>query len=613
MPSQDAEGAGVSFLREVQIDEGSGPFARYRESFGFVPNLVRAQTLLPRLIEANENLVNAALIKENALSRMRKARVALCVAATLQDTYSVTLHGGLLRFLGMSASDVAEFLRDFSGGRPATDVALLKFCVKLSRDSESINAGDVETLRLHGFDDVSILEAVLVCGLQRFLSILCAGLRPEADFEPYQLRPAERHVGPARRLTEHDSHAPEKDGPYIQTVYLSPTGFAPFAGFLKTHGFIPNVFRAQSLRPDILEVEAAAIGTILMPADILSRVQKEAIFVAASAAMLNSYCVAAHCNFLRGLGLSPQDGDQIALDHHQSNLPERDKVLLDFAVKLAQPAEICPADVDGLRTIGFTDEQVLECVTLTALSGFINTIRIGLGVAPDFELPAGFEQSKVHLPKAEMRPTNDGMRVVPSAVTVADPDAGLVADAQAGDLEAFEKLIRSHSLMVYRTLMAILGNPQESQDALQDALLSAFKHIAGFQGRSRFSTWLVSIARNTALQRLRHRKNMESLDEVVEREEEFRPRQIRDWNDDPEQLYSKSEMRELVEKGVLALPVKYRIVLMLRDIEQLSTEEVARQLGLSVPAVKVRLLRGRLMLREWLSPRFSTRSTRVAQ
>jgi RNA polymerase sigma-70 factor (ECF subfamily) len=160
--------------------------------------------------------------------------------------------------------------------------------------------------------------------------------------------------------------------------------------------------------------------------------------------------------------------------------------------------------------------------------------------------------------------------------------------------------------MVYRTLAAILDNPDDALDAMQDALLSAFKHIAGFQGRSKFSTWLVSIARNAAIQRLRGRKNEESLDEcVLDGDRELRPRQVRAWQDNPEQLYSGLEIRQLVERGIMALPPKYRIVVMLRDIEQLSTDDVARQLELSVPAVKVRLLRGRLLLRELLSPHFA--------
>ena len=162
--------------------------------------------------------------------------------------------------------------------------------------------------------------------------------------------------------------------------------------------------------------------------------------------------------------------------------------------------------------------------------------------------------------------------------------------------------------------MAILGKPEEAQDAMQDVFLSAFQHLAKFQGRSKFSTWLVSIARNTALQRLRDRKEMESLEDLGhEAESDFRPRQVRVWGDNPERMYSQAEVQQLVQKAILGLPAKYRVVVMLRDLEQFPTEEVAKQLGLSVPALKARLLRGRLMLRESLSPHFAAAAGRPAQ
>jgi RNA polymerase sigma-70 factor (ECF subfamily) len=141
---------------------------------------------------------------------------------------------------------------------------------------------------------------------------------------------------------------------------------------------------------------------------------------------------------------------------------------------------------------------------------------------------------------------------------------------------------------------------------MQDTFLKAFQHLGNFQGRSKFSTWLVSIASNTGLQLLRDRKRVQSLDDdVVETDEGFRPRQIRAWSDDPEQLYSKSELRGLVENHVMKLPAKYRVVLVLRDIEQLSIEDAAAALGLGIPALKSRHLRGRLMLREALTPHFT--------
>jgi len=246
-----------------------------------------------------------------------------------------------------------------------------------------------------------------------------------------------------------------------------------------------------------------------------------------------------------------------------------------------------------------------------ALNNFANTLQMGLGIEPDFEPPLVLEQNKAHLPAPAIPLMEHGF-VTGSLTGVRDPDAGLVAQAQCGKLEAFEELVRRHSQLIYRALVAILGDPVEAQDAMQDTLLSAFKHIAGFQSRSKFSTWLVSIARNSAFQRLRGRKEVESLDEgEYEDDGDPRPRQVKAWQDNPEQCCSKSEIRQLVERGILGLPAKYRAVVMLRDIEQLSTDEVSRQLGLSVPAVKVRLLRGRLMLREWLSPHF-TRSVKRA-
>jgi RNA polymerase sigma-70 factor (ECF subfamily) len=396
---------------------------------------------------------------------------------------------------------------------------------------------------------------------------------------------------------------------------MSPQTFAPFAVVQKTHGFIPNFFRTQTLRPDLLAAEVDAVAAILAPEDILTRVQKECILLAVSAANLNSYCVAMHCNLLRGLGMPPEEGDQIAVDYHQSALSEADRGLLDFAIKLgARFREFSADDVDKLRGLGFTEEQILECEAVTALNNFANILQMGLGVEPDFEPPSAFQQNKVYPSTAAGRPIQTDSVVTGSVSVAVDADAELVAEAQAGNLEAFEQLVRRHSRLVYRALAAILGNQDDAQDAMQDTLLSAFKHIAGFKGRSKFSTWLVSIARNKAFQRLREQKNHESLDEDgFQEDREFRPRQVRAWEDNPEQLYSKQETRQLVEQGIMSLPAKYRVVVMLRDVERLSTDEVARKLELSVPAVKVRLLRGRLMLREWLSPHFATGVKRAAK
>jgi RNA polymerase sigma-70 factor (ECF subfamily) len=153
-------------------------------------------------------------------------------------------------------------------------------------------------------------------------------------------------------------------------------------------------------------------------------------------------------------------------------------------------------------------------------------------------------------------------------------------------------------------LIGLLANPEDARDALQDTFLNAYRNLGRFERRAKFATWLTSIASNVGLQHLRDRKLLVSLDDDSSDKEEYRPRQIRAWDDNPEDRYSKQEQRGLVERAISRLPVKYRVVLVLRDIQQVSTEEAAAALGLSVPAAKARLLRARLMLRENLAPHF---------
>ena len=133
--------------------------------------------------------------------------------------------------------------------------------------------------------------------------------------------------------------------------------------------------------------------------------------------------------------------------------------------------------------------------------------------------------------------------------------------------------------------------------------MKAYEKIGQFKGRSKFSTWLLSIAINTGTEILRRRKALEPLAEAGD-DDDFRPRQVKSWVDDPEQLFSAAQRSQLVQEGILRLPEKYRVALILRDINQLSSEEAAAALELSVPALKARVLRGRLMLRESLAPHF---------
>jgi RNA polymerase sigma-70 factor, ECF subfamily len=604
----------MSFLAEVQLDDSFGPCSACHANLGFIPNLFRAQSLLPRVIEAEAMLESAILVKEAVLSRIRKEEILLTIAGAQRNTYCAAAHWMILRSLEVPESRLTGLLSDYRrAGLPAADLALLDFALKLTYCPLSVNSRDIEAVRQYGFNDESILETVLVTALTSYLSTLCTGLGPEPDFEPPKL------AGPpltALLRTDFQNSVPHvsgKKGPYLRAVYQNPKTFLPFLRVQESHGFIPNFFRAQTLRPDVIEAETDAVARILMPQDVLTRVQKECILLAVSAVNLNSYCVAVHCNMLRGLGMPAEEGDQIALDHHESCLSETDKALLDFALKLAtSPSGFCGEDVDQLQSLGFNEKQILECVGVTALNNFSNTLQMGLGVEPDFEPHLVFKPNGTHPFAPAARPMSDASLRSRPVAGGEDPDAGLVAAVQDGSLAPFEELVRHHSRLVYRTLLGILGDADDAQDAMQEAFLNAFEHISEFQRRSKFSTWLLTIARNAAFQRLRDRKYVRSLDEGDRLgEDEFRPMQVCAWQDDPERLYSQREIRELVEKGVMSLPAKYRVVVVLRDIEQLSSDEAAASLGLSIPALKARLLRGRLMLREWLSPYFSERAIEI--
>ena len=590
----------MSFFTEVPLVDQFEPLEVFQDGLGFIPNLVRAQSLVPRLIEAHATKERAIRLHSSALSRIQKEQILICVAISRQNAYCASVDNKVLRSLG----------GDDSSQISAEDSALLYFCTKLSSDPTSINSEDVDTLRRHGFDDEAIIEAVATAGLAVYRCTLATGLGPEPEFGPPELAPKRGSAVPASRHHAHPT-SEESRRPYVRAPYLSPESFAPFGRFQKTYGFIPKLLRAQTLRPDLITAQVLSAGAVLLPEDVLARSQKESIMVAVSAANLNSYCVAGHCNMLRGLGLPAEEADQIAVDYHHASLPEQDKAMLDFAVKLgARFPEFSRPDILRLQELGFTDQQIVECIAVTALNNFINTLQMGLGVEPDFEPPPLYERNKMLRTAIEDSPVASAS----PAVAGPDPDIELAAEARAGNLDAFEQLIRRNSRPVYRALVAILGSQDEAQDAMQDVLLSAFKHMGEFQGRSKFSTWLVSIARNAALQRLRERRHDESLDQgVFDENRDFRPRQVRAWQDNPEQQYAKSEILQLVEKGIMGLPGMYRMVVMMRDVEQLSTDEVARQLGLTVPTVKVRLLRGRLMLRESLSPHFAKDAKRVAQ
>src|SRR5512142_3059196 len=202
------------------------------------------------------------------------------------------------------------------------------------------------------------------------------------------------------------------------------------------------------------------------------------------------------------------------------------------------------------------------------------------------------------------------MGVIQSKVSEpASEELALVTAAKAGDMGAFEELVRRYDRNVFRIAQHITQNREDAEDVVQDAFLKAFQNLEQFQGQSKFYTWLVRIAVNEALMRLRRRRpeRMVSLDEDIKTDEDTMPREVADWSPNPEQQYNQAELKDILGKTIQGLPTSFRTVFVLRDVEGLSTEETAEALELSIPAVKSRLLRARLQLRERLNKYFKKR------
>jgi RNA polymerase sigma-70 factor (ECF subfamily) len=182
-------------------------------------------------------------------------------------------------------------------------------------------------------------------------------------------------------------------------------------------------------------------------------------------------------------------------------------------------------------------------------------------------------------------------------------EATLVAQSRTGDTGAFGELVRRYEGKIFRLAQHITQNREDAEDVLQETFMKAYEHLDQFKGDSKFYTWIVRIAVNQALMKLRRRKTDKSvsLDETIDTGEDTVTREIAAWDENPEQQFSRDELGGILDTAIQSLEPPYRSVFVLRDIEELSTEETAEALGLSVPAVKSRLLRARLQLRERLT------------
>jgi len=177
-------------------------------------------------------------------------------------------------------------------------------------------------------------------------------------------------------------------------------------------------------------------------------------------------------------------------------------------------------------------------------------------------------------------------------------DDEIVKRVLSGDTGLFELLIRRHDQRVYRLAIAIVRNEADAEDIAQETYLRAFQHLAKFEGRAKFTTWLLKIALHEALARCRDKAHFEDLDEIAESDVAHG-----DPRSGPEQTLARSEMRDLVKRAIDELPPTLRTVLMLREIEGMSTAEAAEVLEISEDNLNVRLHRAKAALRERLIER----------
>jgi RNA polymerase sigma-70 factor (ECF subfamily) len=180
----------------------------------------------------------------------------------------------------------------------------------------------------------------------------------------------------------------------------------------------------------------------------------------------------------------------------------------------------------------------------------------------------------------------------------------LIAAVLAGDTQLFHELIRPHERSVFAMAMSLLKDEADAEDAMQETFLKAFHNLASFRGDAKFSTWLISIVLNEARSKLR-RKKLVSLD--VEPDDDtpgsFSPALLRDWREVPSEALQRQELRLLLQESIAALPDGYRVVFLLREVEELSTHEAAAMLQMTESALKVRLHRARMMLQKDLAPK----------
>jgi RNA polymerase sigma-70 factor (ECF subfamily) len=196
---------------------------------------------------------------------------------------------------------------------------------------------------------------------------------------------------------------------------------------------------------------------------------------------------------------------------------------------------------------------------------------------------------------------------MPSKLSIRNEEE-MIASILGGDTEQYHDLIRPYEHSVYRMALSFMKNEADAEDVAQEAFVSAFKNLAAFRGQAKFSTWLISITLNEARGRLRRQSlvRMDSLDETPEGGGHVSPALLRDWREVPSDALERKEVRAMLQEAIGGLAPIYREVVLLRDVEELSVEETAIALTISVASVKTRLHRARIMLQKVLAPQLRT-------
>jgi len=184
----------------------------------------------------------------------------------------------------------------------------------------------------------------------------------------------------------------------------------------------------------------------------------------------------------------------------------------------------------------------------------------------------------------------------------------MIAAVLAGEIQLYHDLIRPYERSVYVMALSYMKNAADAEDVAQEAFVRAFRKLSSFRAESKFSTWLISITINEARTRLRRQAlvRMEPLDQLLDEDKGTSPALLRDWREIPSEAVEREEVRVLIQRAVEQLPEIYRQVFLLRDVEELTISETAETLNISIPSVKVRLHRARMMLQKQLAPQLRT-------